>query len=189
MATLECRDSVLYVVEEAGESHEAKRWLPVRRADYSEARMLGGRAVSKVDASESAYVDEEGNVYRLMDKGETKPIEGERLSGGQKSELEVLLKASLNGRNANGRTGGETRRLLKKDRRSGRKQQALQMVTAKPEARPAAALLSVETNVSTMFSSRRSMREARGEQTRERYWARRGGLSPVQPIITRTAMR
>jgi hypothetical protein len=75
MATLECRDDVLYVVEEADESaDEAKRWLPVRSTDYAEARTLTGRPVRQVDPSEGTYVDEEGNIYQLMAKGETRPI-------------------------------------------------------------------------------------------------------------------
>ena len=94
------------------------------------------------------YVDEEGNVFQLSDKGETKPIEVEHLPGTEKTELEVLLEASLKGGKANGQNGGP-KRLLKKNRSSGRKQQALQMVTAKPEARPAEAPPAVETSAST----------------------------------------
>jgi len=93
-------------------------------------------------------VDEEGNFYQLADKGETKPIEVERLRAEQKTELEVQLEASLNGRKANGKNSG-AKRLLKKNRSSSRKQQALQVVSAKPEARPAEAPPAVETSPST----------------------------------------
>ena len=54
-------------------------------------------------------MDEEGNVYQLMNKGETKPIAVEHLPRTEKTELEVLLEASLNGRKANGQTGGPKR--------------------------------------------------------------------------------
>src|SRR5208337_5691863 len=87
------------------------------------------------------------NVYQLADKGETKPMEVEHLPGTEKTELEVLLEASLKGGKGNGRNRGP-KRLLKKNRGSGRKQQALQMVTAKPEARPAEAAPAVETSAS-----------------------------------------
>src|ERR1039457_1884612 len=66
----------------------------------------------------------------------------------EKTELEGLLEASLKGRQANGKNIG-AKRLLKKNRSSTRKQQALQVVTAKPEARPAEATTAVETSAST----------------------------------------
>ncbi|MGO9452540.1 MAG: ERF family protein [Candidatus Binataceae bacterium] len=93
-------------------------------------------------------MDEEGKVYQLTDKGETKPIEVEHLPGREKTELEALLEASLKEGKATGQNGGP-KRLLKKNRRSGRRQQALQMVTAKPETRPAEAPPAVETSAST----------------------------------------
>jgi ERF superfamily len=149
IAILECRDDVLYVVEEADESPlEAKRWLPVRRADYAEAQTLHGRPVTSVNQQEGVYVDEEGTVFQLADKGETKSIEVEHLAGIEKTELEVLLEASVNGSKANGQTG-RAKRLLKRNRGSSCKQQALQMVTAKPEARRAEAPTAVETSAST----------------------------------------
>jgi hypothetical protein len=125
-----------------------REWYPVYRADEAEIRTLLGRPVTVVDSTEGTYVDEEGNVYQLMDKGETKPIEVEDLSAGEKSELEVLLEASLNGRRADGQKGGP-KRLLKNNRSSNRQQQALQVATAKPEARPAEAPPAVETSTST----------------------------------------
>ena len=150
-ATLECRDDVLYVVEESGESaQEAKRWLPVRRAEYWEARMLGGRPLTKVDASEGTFVDEEGNVYQLMDKGETKPIEVENLSAEEKSELQVLLEASLNGRRRADGQNARPKRLLKKNRSRTHEQQALEVVGTKPERAPDAPPV-VETSASTLI--------------------------------------
>src|SRR5208282_4957826 len=144
-ATIESRDGFLFVVEER---EGAMAWLPVRQIDESEARAIGGRSVTALDSTEGTYVDEEGNVYQLAGKGETKPIEVEHLPGTEKTELEVLLEASLKGRKGNGQHG--PKRLLKKNRGGGRKQQALQMVSAKPEARPAEAPPVVETSASTL---------------------------------------
>ena len=144
--SLDFRNGFLCVLCQNGA--EVDRWLPVSRAEPVEAYGLIGRALTQVDPSEGIYVDEEGNVYQLMDKGETKPIAVEDLSGGEKSELEVLLEASLNGGRADGQNGGP-KRLLKKNRSSNRKQQALEVVTAKPEARPAEAPPAVETSAST----------------------------------------
>src|ERR1039458_1013278 len=102
--TLEYKDVFLYVVEEKdGATGPAKKWLPVRRADYAEAQTLLGRPITSVNQQEGVYVDEDGNVFQLADNGETKPIEVEHLPGTDKTELEVLLKASLNGRKANGK--------------------------------------------------------------------------------------
>jgi hypothetical protein len=55
------------------------------------------------------------------------------------------LEASLKGGQANGKNSG-AKRLLKKNRASGRKPQALQAVSAKPEARPAEAPPAVEAS-------------------------------------------
>jgi len=46
---------------------------------------------------EGIYLDEEGNVFQLANRGETKPLEVEQLGAGPKSELEALLEASLSG--------------------------------------------------------------------------------------------
>ena len=144
-ATVECRDGFLFIAEGR---EGAMAWLPVRPTNETEARALGGRPVTVVDSTEGTYIDDEGNVYQLMDKGETKPIAIEDLSGGERSELEVLLEASLNGRRADKQKDGP-KRLLKKNRSSNRKQQALEVVTAKPEARLAEAAPAVETSAST----------------------------------------
>jgi ERF superfamily protein len=146
MATLECRDDVLYVVEEADESaDEAKRWLPVRSTDYAEARTLTGRPVRQADPSEGTYVDEKGNVYQLMDKGETKPIEVEHVSETERTELEALLEASLNGRKRDGENDGP-KRLFRKNRSGNRKQKGLQALTAAPEKHGAEASPEVESS-------------------------------------------
>src|SRR5271166_421767 len=72
-----------------------KEWHPVHPAGGGEARVLVGRSVTATDSKEGVYVDEEGNVFQLLDKGETKPIEVEHLPGTDKTELEVQLEASL----------------------------------------------------------------------------------------------
>ena len=148
-ATLEYKDDFLYVVEERdGATGSAKKWLPVRRADYAEVQTLHGRPVTSVNQQEGVYVDEEGNIFQLADEGETKPITVEHLPGTEKTEIEALIEASLKGRTANEQNGGH-KRLLRRNRKSGRKQQALQMLTAKPEARPAEAPPAVEPGAST----------------------------------------
>ncbi len=124
-----------------------REWYAVREAAEAEVTTLVGRPVTRVESEKAIYVDEEGNVYQLADRGETKPIAVEHLPVTDKTELEALLEASLKGREGNGQNGGP-KRLLKKSRGSGRKQQALQMVTAKPEAWPAEAPPVVETSAS-----------------------------------------
>src|ERR1039458_10813839 len=92
--TLEYKDVFLYVVEEKdGATGPAKKWLPVRRADYAEAQTLHGRPVTSVNQQEGVYVDEDGNVFQLADTGETKPIEVEHLRVEEKTGLEVQLDA------------------------------------------------------------------------------------------------
>jgi hypothetical protein len=117
-------------------------WLPVRQADDGEADTLEGRPVRLIDAAEGIYVDELGTVYQLMDKGETKPIEIEHPAARtEKTELEGLLEASLNGSNGSGQTGGP-KRLFKQSRSACRKQLRLQVAPAttdpnRPETPPA----------------------------------------------------
>ena len=83
-ATLEYKDDFLYVVEEKDGATGAEKWLPVRRADCAEAQTLHGRPVTSINRQEGIYVDEEGNVYQLADKGETKPIAGRASPGTEK---------------------------------------------------------------------------------------------------------
>ena len=40
-------------------------------------------------------MDEEGNVFQLLDKGETKPIEVEHVPVKEKTEIEVLARGFL----------------------------------------------------------------------------------------------
>ncbi len=132
--TLEYKDDFLYIVEEKdGATGAARKWFPLRSADHAEAQTLHGRPVTSVNHQEGIYVDEEGNVFQLMDKGRTKPIEVERLPGTGKTEVEALPKASLNGRKTN-RRNGESKRMHRKNRNNGRKQQALQIDSSAPES-------------------------------------------------------
>jgi hypothetical protein len=127
---------------------QVKEWYPVHRAVEAEVRALVGRPVTATDSEEGLYVDEEGNVFQLLDKGMTKPIEVEHIPGTEKTELEVLLEASLKGGQANGKKSG-AKRLLKKNRSSSRKQQPSQAETANHEACLAEAPTPVEASVST----------------------------------------
>ena len=124
-ATLQCKDDVLYVVKEKdGATGVAREWLPVRSANCTEAQTLQGRPVTSVDLHEAIYVDEEGNVFQLLDKGETKPIEVERLPVTDKTEVEVPPVASLNGKKTHGQNG-DSKMMQRKNRNNGRKRQVL----------------------------------------------------------------
>ncbi len=156
-STLDYRDGHLCILNEStlgglypGGFETIREWYAVREADEAEVATLIGRAVGPVESGEGMYVDEEGNVYQLTDKGETKPIEVEHLPGTEKTELESLLEASLKGEQANGNNNG-AKRLLKKNRSGGRKQQALQMASAKPEARPADAPVKNHPKVTPIY--------------------------------------
>jgi hypothetical protein len=61
-----------------------KEWYPVRLADEAEVRTLLGRSLTETDPDEGTYVDEEGNVFQLAEKGATKAIEVERSSAERK---------------------------------------------------------------------------------------------------------
>jgi len=55
-----------------------------RQADEAEARTMLGRPLTEVDSNEGIYIDEEGNVFQLAEKGATKAIEVERSSAERK---------------------------------------------------------------------------------------------------------
>jgi hypothetical protein len=141
---------VLFVRQERNGSREA--WFPVREADAEEARTLDGLTVNLVDSAEGIYVDEEGNVYQLKDKGATRPIAVEHLPGTEKTELESLLEASLNAEKANGETGGP-KRLFKRKRGGSRKHPELQVITAAPELQRAEATPPIEPGAKTHIGS------------------------------------
>jgi hypothetical protein len=118
------------------ERHGATAWLPVREAVDGEAPTLAGRPVSLLDANQGTYVDEEGTVYQLRDKGATKPIKVERLAEIEKTELEGLLEASLNGTKDGGRNGAR-KPLFRKNRGRHRNQLRLQATPATGGSKPA----------------------------------------------------
>ncbi|MGO9449952.1 MAG: ERF family protein [Candidatus Binataceae bacterium] len=148
-AILDYRKKSLCVLIDDG--IQEKCWFPVTKAQKAEVQTLLGRSITQLDPEKGTYVDEEGNVYQLADKGETKPIAIEQFPGREKTELEALLEASLQGGKATGQNSGP-KRLLKKNRRSDRKQQALQMATGKPEALLAEAPPAVERSAPTFNS-------------------------------------
>src|SRR5258705_11018644 len=110
-----------------------KEWYPVHAAEEAEARALVGRPLTAIDSEEAIYVEEEGNVFQLLDKGETKPIEVEHFPGTEKTELEVLLEASMEGRKTNEQNGG-SKRVQRKNRNNVRKQAALDVDDSAPQS-------------------------------------------------------
>src|ERR1700694_6068673 len=86
------REGLLCILQERNGSTV---WRPVRGADDGEPPTLEGRPVSLIDPKEGTYVDEQGTVYQLKDKGETRPIKVEHFTETGKTELEGLLEASL----------------------------------------------------------------------------------------------
>jgi hypothetical protein len=93
------RNGFLCVLGECGaadgsEPTTAKLWYPVRAAHEAEIQTLVGRPVIEIDRKEGIYVDEEGTVYQLAEKGETKPMAVEEIAR-EGGELAELLAASL----------------------------------------------------------------------------------------------
>ncbi len=134
-SSLDYRKDFLCVLTESGAPNGSfvREWYPIREADQAEVQTLCRRPVTRISSGEGIYVDEEGNVFELKDNGETKPIEVERLPGTEKTEVEALPKASLNGRKTNGQNGG-SKRMHRKSRNNGRNQQALQIDSSEHES-------------------------------------------------------
>ena len=137
--SLDYRKDFLCVVSEfevpdGRHSHTVvKEWYPVHPAEEAAMRALVGRPVTATDSEEGTYVDEEGNVYQLADKGETKPIEVEHLAGTEKTDLEVLLEGSFKGRKTH-EQNGDSKRMQRKYRTNGREQQVLKVANAAPQS-------------------------------------------------------
>jgi ERF superfamily len=110
-----------------------KEWYPVREANPAEIHTLCGHPVTTTDSEEGIYVDEEGNVFQLLEKGETKPIEVERLPEPNKTQLEVLLEASLNGTKTKKQTG-DSKKKNRKNPNNARKLNALQTNGSAPQS-------------------------------------------------------
>src|ERR1039457_4628654 len=86
------RNGFLCVVAERGSPERPqpttlKLWYPIREAPEAELQTLLGRPVSEVDPKEGIYVDEEGTVFQLAEKGETKPLVVEEIPD-ESGELE-----------------------------------------------------------------------------------------------------
>jgi translation elongation factor P/translation initiation factor 5A len=175
--SLNCKSDFLCVVSEFeipdGRHGRAlvREWYPVHPTDEVESRSLAGRAVTVIDSDQGIYIDEEGNVYQLMDKGKTKPIEVEHLAGTEKTELEGLLEASLNGTKGGG-PNGAPKPLLRKNRGGSRKQLRLRVAPATSEPQGAQASPPVEPSAPTLTdapiedSVRLNLRQKLGEVRR-----------------------
>ena len=57
-----------------------REWHAVHPADEAEVRTLVGRPVTEVNSDEGIYIDEEGNVFQLTEKGRSKPMEVEQVA-------------------------------------------------------------------------------------------------------------
>jgi hypothetical protein len=77
--------------------------------------------VTEMDPKEGIYVDEEGTVFQLAEKGETKPMAVEEISG-DSEELEQLLSASLKNGDATGKARTHALQRPTGRRRKGTKQ-------------------------------------------------------------------
>src|SRR5208282_6651237 len=130
-ASLDYRNEFLCVLVANG--IEPKKWYPVSRTDYAEVQTLLGRPLTSANLQEGIYVDEEGNVFQLLDKGEMKPIEVEHLPGTEKTKREALPEASLKGKKMH-EQNGDSKRMQRKNRTNGGKQQALQVDSSAPQS-------------------------------------------------------
>jgi hypothetical protein len=83
----------------------AKEWHPVHAAEEAEVRTLVGRPVIPVDSDEGIYVDEEGNVFQLAEKGRSKPMEVEQ-SACEGEPAGADAQPSANGRASDGGKAG-----------------------------------------------------------------------------------
>ena len=62
-----------------------REWHPVHAAEEAEVRTLVGRPVTEVNSDEGIYIDEEGNVFQLAEKGRSKPMEVEQVCVGARA--------------------------------------------------------------------------------------------------------
>ncbi len=122
------REGFLCVLGERGstqssESTTAKLWYPIREAEETEVLTLLGRPVTELDPREGIYVDKEGAVYQLAQKGETEPMAVEEVPG-EAGKLTELLTASL--KNGNSSAGVRTHAL---QRPTGRRRKKVALET------------------------------------------------------------
>ncbi len=74
-----------------------REWHVVHAAEEVEVRTLVGRPVTEVNSDEGIYIDEEGNVFQLAEKGRSKPMEVEQ-SASEQEPAGADAQASANGR-------------------------------------------------------------------------------------------
>jgi hypothetical protein len=151
---LECYQDHLCVVTEepdqdGTESGVRRIWYPVRRATPEERHIRNRLPVRQIDVREGIYIDEDGNVYQLANKGETKPIE-EQSCIIEKSQLEVLLEASLDGKAENVRNV-EPKQSFRNKRVGSRRQKDSKIVTASRGSSTSSSLLKNEFTLNSWW--------------------------------------
>lgn len=113
-----------YEVLQGQTQTSVKEWYPVRRADDAEVATLLGRPLKEVDSDEGVYVDEEGNVFQLTEKGWTRAIEVERSSDerNESSNRQTVVSPDEKEAPEEIKTSerGKSKRVRLKTRRSGR---------------------------------------------------------------------
>jgi hypothetical protein len=127
-AILDIKNNFLCVLSqyEVADGHQqitVNEWYPVREVIESEVATLLGRQLKEVDPDIGIYIDEEGNVFELAEKGATKPIEVERLSEDRGADDRQIVVAPEERHapervEASGRSKSKSVRL--KSRRTGR---------------------------------------------------------------------
>ena len=101
--TLDYKKNFLCVLTESKISYEAggavlvREWHAVHAADEAEVRTLVGRPITEVNSDEGIYIDEEGNVFQLAEKGRSKPMETEQ-SAWEREPAGADVQTSANGR-------------------------------------------------------------------------------------------
>jgi hypothetical protein len=112
-----------YEVLQGHTQTSVKEWYPVRPANETEVTMLLGRPLTEVDPDEGIYVDDEGSVFQLAEKGTTRAIEVER-SSTEREEMSNGQTVSPDEKEASGEikasARGKSIRVRLKSRRSGR---------------------------------------------------------------------
>jgi hypothetical protein len=74
-----------------------REWRAVHAAEDAEVRTLVGRPVTLVNSNEGIYVDEEGNMFQLEEKGRSKPMVVEQ-SACEREPARADAQTSANGR-------------------------------------------------------------------------------------------
>ena len=134
-----------------------KLWYPIREAEEAEVQTLLGRQVAEIDAKEGIYIDEEGTVFQLAEKGETKPILVEETPG-EGGELEQLLTASL--KNGNSSEKARTHALQRSTGRRHKKPVKEDHASAKPDTgQPSAAESTARQSSHTLDWDRAAIQE------------------------------